>query len=228
MAQESPSRARRRSKAPSSFGTRLSALRRSRGMTQAELAAAAGISTGMVTAYEIRNANPPVNVLPRLARALGVATDELLRGVESGSAGRARTVERRRKVKRRNEEKDGDQSKPPKGFGERLAVLRRARGLRQRDFGAAVGLSQRMVAYYEAQGGNPPASLLPRFADALCVSLDELFGRSTNHQRAAPDNLRLWRRFRAIEELSPEDRKAVLRHIRGLLRSRPEPRPSSP
>jgi transcriptional regulator with XRE-family HTH domain len=53
------------------------------------------------------------------------------------------------------------------GFGERLARLRKARGLTQAALGESVGLSQRMIAYYKAQGGQPPGPILPELARAL-------------------------------------------------------------
>jgi DNA-binding XRE family transcriptional regulator len=46
-------------------------------------------------------------------------------------------------------------------FGDRLARLRQAAGLSQRDLAAEVGISQRMVAYYEKETGHPPTHLFP-------------------------------------------------------------------
>jgi len=107
------------------------------------------------------------------------------------------------------------------GLGPRVAQLRRARGLTQDEFGARVGLSQRMVAYYESQKGNPPADLLPKFAEVLDVSIDELFGRRPRAAKTdAPRNLRLWRKLRRVETLPPKDREAVLRLIDAFFRNR--------
>lgn len=107
---------------------------------------------------------------------------------------------------------------PPAGetFGERLRRLRAARGLTQLELGRTVGLSQRMVAYYEVQGGTPGPELLARMAEALGVSADALVGRdrtSRKHAVPARENLRLWRRLQRISELPPHDRKAILRMI---------------
>jgi transcriptional regulator with XRE-family HTH domain len=42
------------------------------------------------------------------------------------------------------------------GFGTRLAELRQARGLSQEELAAAVDVSRRVIAYYEAQSAQPP------------------------------------------------------------------------
>ena len=42
-------------------------------------------------------------------------------------------------------------------FGERLAQLRKTAGYTQVEFAAEVGVTQRMVAYYEAPDAQPPA-----------------------------------------------------------------------
>lgn len=103
-------------------------------------------------------------------------------------------------------------------FGQRLAALRRARGLTQTDLGEKVGISQRMVAYYEVQNGNPPATLLTRLARALQVTTDELIGQDPRPIRGNPRNLRLWRKLSRVEQLSPEEQKAVVQIIDTMLR----------
>ena len=65
---------------------------------------------------------------------------------------------------------------PPEGFGPRLVRLRLARGLTQESLGAMVGLSNRMLAYYERDDAEPPGALLPALAAALHVSTDVLLG----------------------------------------------------
>ncbi len=66
-------------------------------------------------------------------------------------------------------------STPSVSFGERLAALRRAAGFTQVELAAELGISQRMVAYYESPQAAPPAHLLPHIATVLGVSIDELF-----------------------------------------------------
>ena len=101
--------------------------------------------------------------------------------------------------------------------GQRLARLRKARGLTQTELGAQVGLSYRMVAYYESQTDRPPAHVLPELARALGVSVDELLGIRRGPAVPVVTNLRLWRRLQQIERLPPAARKAVLKVLDGYL-----------
>ena len=68
-------------------------------------------------------------------------------------------------------------------FGERLAQLRKAAGFTQTELAQDLGISQRMVAYYESPTASPPANLLPRIAATLGVSIDELFGKPAKRRR---------------------------------------------
>lgn len=101
-------------------------------------------------------------------------------------------------------------------FGRRLARLRKKAGYSQRALAAEIGISQRMVAYYEAQA-RPPAQLLPTLADALDLTVDQLLGRRAITTRKAPANQRLLRELRRVEKLPPRARRSVLEHIDGLV-----------
>jgi transcriptional regulator with XRE-family HTH domain len=102
-------------------------------------------------------------------------------------------------------------------FGERLARLRKARGYTQTELGELLGLSQRMMTYYEREGGRPPGKLLGRMAEVLGVSVDELLGLKPTKEKPAPRNSRLWRKLREIEKLPASDRRAVIKLVDGLL-----------
>lgn len=58
----------------------LRAARIKRGLSQAQLAEASGVSQTAVSAYERGAKSPPALVLARIARALRVSADRLLRG----------------------------------------------------------------------------------------------------------------------------------------------------
>jgi len=60
-------------------------------------------------------------------------------------------------------------------FGARLAKLRMEAGYSQRDLAKELGISQRMIAYYEKETKHPPTHLLPLFAEALGVSTEACF-----------------------------------------------------
>lgn len=101
-------------------------------------------------------------------------------------------------------------------FGVRLARLRKAAGYSQRELAAELGISHRVVAYYEGETQYPPAHLLPLLAKVLSVSTDELLGLASGRARRAPDS-RLWRRFKQVEALPPKEKRQVALFIDALL-----------
>jgi transcriptional regulator with XRE-family HTH domain len=61
-----------------SFGQRLAALRKAAGYTQQNLADEVRVSRRMIAYYEGQSEHPPTTLLPALAQALHISTDELL------------------------------------------------------------------------------------------------------------------------------------------------------
>ena len=62
----------------SAFGKRLFALRKTRGLTQVQLAEALGTTQRVISYYETEAELPPSTAIIPLARVLEVSTDELL------------------------------------------------------------------------------------------------------------------------------------------------------
>jgi transcriptional regulator with XRE-family HTH domain len=109
---------------------------------------------------------------------------------------------------------DGDERQEK--FGKRLARMRKAAGYSQRELAAELGISHRMMAYYEAQTEHPPAALLPRLAQTLKLSADELLGLASNGHKTdeeSPPSRRLWERFKKIERLPLRERRELLKVI---------------
>lgn len=94
-------------------------------------------------------------------------------------------------------------------FGERLAQLRKDAGFTQVEFAAEVGITQRMVAYYEAPDAHPPAHLLPQMAQALGASVDVLLGMSVPRRPKKLATNRLERRLMEIEKLDPKAKRQI-------------------
>ena len=97
-------------------------------------------------------------------------------------------------------------------FGARLARLRHAAGYSQRNLASEIGISYRMVAYYEGETVYPPAHLLPQLAKALGVSTDQLLGLEKVKKNGRSRDTRLWRRFNQVEKLPTPQRKQIV-HI---------------
>lgn len=96
------------------------------------------------------------------------------------------------------------------GFGARLKALRKTAGFTQDELAAEIGVSRRMIAYYEGETEYPPTALLPRLAQALKISADELLGIAPIRKTAKPGNIRLQRRLQQIEALEPAEKRQVL------------------
>lgn len=94
-------------------------------------------------------------------------------------------------------------------FGQRLGSLRKAAGFTQVEFAAEVGITQRMVAYYEAPNAQPPAHLLPQMAQTLGVSVDVLLGLAEPRRPKKIATNRLERRLLEIEKLGPKAKRQI-------------------
>ena len=60
------------------------------------------------------------------------------------------------------------------GFGDRLARMRKAAGFTQEELARRIGVSRRVIAYYEGETEHPPTQILPRLAQALNVGVEML------------------------------------------------------
>ncbi|MBM4164172.1 MAG: helix-turn-helix transcriptional regulator [Lentisphaerae bacterium] len=98
------------------------------------------------------------------------------------------------------------------GFGERLATFRKARGFTQKKLSSEIGVSRRMIAYYEGETRHPPTTILPRLAQALGVSVDDLLnvhGRRDTPNRSMSS--RLHRKLQELEQLGTREKRQALR-----------------
>jgi transcriptional regulator with XRE-family HTH domain len=103
-------------------------------------------------------------------------------------------------------------------FGKRLAEVRKLRGLSQQELAKMIGVSPRVIAYYEVETKYPPTHLLVPLARTLKVSTDELLGIRGLKQELDAQYTALWRRFRRIEKLPKSDQRALLHYLDALLR----------
>ena len=95
------------------------------------------------------------------------------------------------------------------GFGERLQVIRRARGLTQVQLAEAAETTQRAVF--------PPAPAVIALARALQVNTGELLGVKPPGVERAKDDPEARKKFQMISTLPERDRKAVVRLINSLI-----------
>jgi transcriptional regulator with XRE-family HTH domain len=100
-----------------------------------------------------------------------------------------------------------------KDFGKSLAKFRKAGGLTQQQLGELVGVSKRVIAYYEGETKYPPAHLIAPLSKALNVSADELLGIKKTKIALDPKLAALWRRLKVLETFSDKDKKAVVQFV---------------
>ncbi len=98
-------------------------------------------------------------------------------------------------------------------FGKNLVRIRKAKGLTQKKLGEMVGVSNRVIAYYEKETDYPPAHLIAPLSEALGVTTDELLGIQRSELSVDTKNVALWRKLIVVESLPKKDQKAILHYI---------------
>jgi len=108
-------------------------------------------------------------------------------------------------------------SKAPDSLGQRIARLRRDRGLTQVELAERLGLTQPAVSDYENDDTRLSADVVVQIARILGVSTDELLGLKETPTAAGSRNRRLHRRLQEIEKLPRRDQQALLRTIEAFI-----------
>jgi len=96
-------------------------------------------------------------------------------------------------------------------FGQRLAALRRGKGVSQRELAAKLNTTREAIDYYERRAQNPTLDLIQKLAEALEVTLAELLGSEPQPVRARPGPVpQLQLRFEQIKQLPRQQQEFVL------------------
>ena len=102
---------------------------------------------------------------------------------------------------------------PELRFHERLAVLRKERGLTQRALAEMVELHISQIRRYESGQSQPTLDAIRRLAVALSVSADMLL--FAHDERGPDDDLRL--QFEAASRLDPEEKNVIRSVIESIV-----------
>lgn len=98
-------------------------------------------------------------------------------------------------------------------FAQRLAALRKERGLTQQALADRVQVHLTQINRYESGDSQPTLDVIRRLAIALNVTADELiFGKD---ERGPDDDLRL--QFEAISQFDEEDKELARGVLEGLI-----------
>jgi transcriptional regulator with XRE-family HTH domain len=107
----------------------------------------------------------------------------------------------------------------PETIGQRLARLRRERGLTQVELAQRLGVAQPVVSDYERGELRLHGQLIVKLTDILAVSSEELLGLKKSPSNGSIRNRRLLRRLQEIDKLPRRDQQALLRTIDRFLES---------
>jgi transcriptional regulator with XRE-family HTH domain len=108
-------------------------------------------------------------------------------------------------------------------IGERIARLRKERGITQVEMADRLGLSQPVVSDYERGSLRVHGELIAMLAKILRVSADEILGLEKTSTPRGPRDSAIARRLRDIDKLSKRDRDALARTIDAFLtRAKPQ------
>jgi transcriptional regulator with XRE-family HTH domain len=102
--------------------------------------------------------------------------------------------------------------------GERIARLRKERGLTQRELAAKIGVSRSVIMDYERGKNHVYDEVIIRIALILGVTTDELLGVKNIKGEKLPSSLKIVRRMKEIEKLPAGKQKKVLENIDILLK----------
>jgi len=99
-------------------------------------------------------------------------------------------------------------------IAERVARMRREKGITQVEMAQLLGVTQSVVSDYERGALRLHGELIARVAEILSVSADEILGLEAKaEKKGAVANRRLLRRIQQIDGLPKRDQEALLRTI---------------
>jgi len=103
-----------------------------------------------------------------------------------------------------------------KAMGVRIKTLRKAKHWPQKQLAGALGIRFEQLNKYESELNNPPVYMLVKLSEALDTTVDYLLtGAQIEDSQLA--NIRLFRRFQALERLGEEEQQTVMRVIDAMV-----------
>ena len=109
-------------------------------------------------------------------------------------------------------------TRSPESIGQRIARLRREKGMTQIELADILGVTQPVVSDYEHGALRVHGELIIQLAEIFGTSANEILGLEPKGKSDAPiKNRRLYRRVQAIDQLPKRDQEALLRTIDAFL-----------
>ena len=98
-------------------------------------------------------------------------------------------------------------------FGQKIATLRKQKGLSQADLATTVGTIGVTIGRYERDEIKPSIDVAAKIADALDVSLDYLVGASS----FVVKDKKMLHRLELLEKIGDDDRETILKVVDSYL-----------
>lgn len=98
-------------------------------------------------------------------------------------------------------------------FGEKVRAVRKKKGITQVEFAKIIGVTQRVVSYYENSSENPSIALVDKIAKALAVSPKTLLNFNDTIANEDEPIRPLKKRLKLLPTLSREDQKYIAQTI---------------
>jgi len=108
-------------------------------------------------------------------------------------------------------------AKPRTSLGERIAAARLAVGLTQQELARKIGISQRVVAYWERESVSLRPEQLAALAVALGISSDYLLGIAPAKQRGNGPAGKARRVFEAVSQLPRHQQQKIIDVVETLV-----------
>lgn len=102
--------------------------------------------------------------------------------------------------------------------GTRLATLRKNAGLSQVQLAEAVGIPQRTLSFYEREAEAIPSTLVPVFAEALGVTIEEVLGvEPAGATKKRGRQSQLERQLAAVADLPRKEQQQLLAVVEAFI-----------
>jgi transcriptional regulator with XRE-family HTH domain len=104
-----------------------------------------------------------------------------------------------------------------KAMGARIANARKTQGLTQQQLADRLGIAQQTFAHYEVGDRCFPASTLPKLAEILGLTVDELLGHDVKSKGKPGPAPKLQKQFERINQLPKATQQVLIKMLDGVL-----------
>lgn len=97
-----------------------------------------------------------------------------------------------------------------------LKELRENRGTTQRELAEYLGLTPKMISFYEKDERTPPSNILIKLADFFNVSTDFLLGRTIVRKRLESNDVVATKLINLFDMLNDDGKQMIMNYVEDL------------